>query len=74
MDAAIVYASKVAYLAGLISKQIANIDRFQANIDISSWGISNTEYGKLNKLKKTSPEAFFYFYQGIKLLELSENE
>lgn len=74
MDTAIVCASKVAYLAGLISKQKNNIDRFQANLDISLWNISDVEYGKLNKLKKTSPEAFFYFYQGIKLLKLSEDE
>jgi len=74
IDTAIVCASKVVYLAGLISTQSTSIERFQRNIDISSWGISKAEYGKLNKLKKTSPEAFFYFYQGIKLLELSENK
>lgn len=74
IDTAIVCASKVVYLAGLISTQSTSIERFQRNIDISSWGISKAEYGRLNKLKKTSPEAFFYFYQGIKLLELSENK
>lgn len=74
IDTAIVCASKVVYLAGLISTQSTSIERFQRNIGISSWGISKAEYGRLNKLKKTSPEAFFYFYQGIKLLELSENK
>jgi hypothetical protein len=65
IDAAIACASKVAYLAGLILKQNTSIARFQTNIDISSWNISNPDYGKLNKLKKTSPEAFFYFYQAL---------
>lgn len=73
IDTAIVCASKVAYLAGLILKQTSRIARFQTNIDISLWNISNPDYGKLNKLKKTSPEAFFYFYQALKLLELSED-
>jgi len=68
IDTAIVCASKVAYLAGLILKQTSGIARFQTNIDISSWIISNPEYAKLNKIKKTSPEAFFYFYQALKLL------
>jgi len=74
IDTAIVCASKVAYLAGLILKQISRIARFQTNIDISSWIISNPEYAKLNKIKKTSPEAFFYFYQALKLLQLPEDE
>lgn len=74
IDTAIVCASKVAYLAGLILKQTSRIARFQTNIDISSWIISNPEYAKLNKIKKTSPEAFFYFYQALKLLELSEDK
>ena len=74
IDTAIVCASKVAYLAGLILKQTSRIARFQTNIDISSWIISNPAYAKLNKIKKTSPEAFFYFYQALKLLQLPEDE
>jgi hypothetical protein len=74
IDTAIVCASKVAYLAGLILKQTSRIARFQTNIDISSWTISNSAYAKLNKIKKTSPEAFFYFYQALQLLELSEDK
>jgi hypothetical protein len=71
IDNAIVCASKVAYLVGLILKQKKHIARFQTNIDISSWNISDPDYSKLNKLKKTSPEAFFYFYQALELLTLS---
>jgi len=71
IDTAIVCASKAAYLVGLILKQNNHITRFQTNIDISSWNISNSDYSKLNKLKKTSPEAFFYFFQALELLGLS---
>jgi hypothetical protein len=74
IDTAIICASKVAYLVGLILKQKKYITRFQTNLDISSWNISNPDYSKLNKLKKTSPEAFFYYYQALELLELSGGE
>lgn len=74
IDTAIVCASKVAYLAGLILKQTSGIARFQTSIDISSWIIPNPEYAKLNKIKKTSPEAFFYFYRALQLLELLEDK
>lgn len=68
IDTAIVCASKVVYLVGLILKQEKGIARFQTNIDLSPWNISNPDYSKLNKLKKTSPEAFFYFHQALELL------
>jgi hypothetical protein len=68
IDTAIVCASKVAYLVGLILKQEKGIARFQTNVDLSAWNISNPDYSKLNKLKKTSPEAFFYFHQALELL------
>lgn len=63
--AAIVCASKVAYLGGLMLKRESRITRFQTNLDISSWNISNPDYSKLNKLKKTSPEAFFLFLPSV---------
>ncbi len=74
IDTAILCASKVAFLAGIIFNQSTRIDRFQGNLDIASWNIPNVKYGKLNKLKKTNPEAFFYFHQGIKLLDLFEDK
>lgn len=74
IDTSILCASKAAYLAGIILKQHTRIDRFQDNPDIESLNIPNMEYGKLNKLKKTNLEAFFYFYQSIKLLDLFDDE
>jgi len=32
--------------------------------------ILNPNYNKLNKLKKTSPEAFYYFYRALALLDM----
>jgi hypothetical protein len=70
LDSAILCASKVAYLSALIVKQSDSIDRFKRNWDIASWNIANQDYNRLNKLKKTSPEAFYYFFQALTLLDL----
>jgi len=37
-------------------------------LDLSDWVIDHPDFSKLNRLKKTSPEAFYYFYQAIKLI------
>ena len=71
LDSAILCASKAAYLSALIANQKDSIQRFENNQDISSWSIVNSDYSKLNKLKKTSPEAFYYFYLALDLLEIS---
>jgi len=36
-------------------------------MQIKDWTISNPLYNKLNKLKKTNPEAFFYWYKTLSL-------
>lgn len=70
LDTAIVCASKTAYLDGLLLKQETRLVRFQPGLDMSSWNIAHPDYSKLNKLKKTSPEAFYYFYQALELFEI----
>jgi len=71
LDSAILCAAKTAYLAALILKQENIITRFEQGLNVSSWSISNPDYNKLNKLKKTSPEAFFYFFRALELLNLA---
>jgi hypothetical protein len=39
--------------------------------DLSSWQIANLDYNKLNKGKKTGPEAFYYFFSALELLGLA---
>jgi hypothetical protein len=65
LDSAILCAAKVAYIAALIGKGDQNISRFDLMIDLSSLAIQNPAYNRLNKVKKTSPEAFYYFYHAI---------
>jgi len=73
-DSAILCASKAAILVALILKQENTIIRFEKGLDLSAWNIPNPNYNKLNKLKKTNPEAFFFFYRALETLGQIENE
>ncbi len=70
IEKAIVSASKASYLSALISSDKTKIEKFDNPMQIKDWMISNPSYNKLNKLKKSNPEAFFYWY---KTIELSTN-
>ena len=69
LDSAIINAAKVAYLSKLIEKGIDEIKHYvSADIrELSSKVLELPIPTKLNKLKKTHPEAFFYFNE-IQLL------
>src|SRR5574344_1129262 len=62
LDSAIINAAKVAYLSRLLEQEINAIRHYTPN-DISKLASQNIQLPiptKLNKLKKTHPEAFFY--------------
>lgn len=61
-----VSASKVAYLCQLLLKDQKAISYFK-NEDLSKETITNPNYNKLNKIKKVSPEAFYYWKHTIDL-------
>lgn len=63
IDKAIVCASKAAYLSALIKSGASEFERFVDSSQIKDWQIEQTEYNKLNKLKKSNAEAFFYWYK-----------
>ena len=65
LDSAIINAAKVAYLSRLLEKGINEIRHYTPN-DIGELASQNLELPmptKLNKLKKTHPEAFFYLIE-----------
>lgn len=70
IDTAILCAAKTAYLAAVLLTQEGAINRFGTGQELSSWTISNPDYNKLNKVKKTSPEAFFYYFCALELMRL----
>lgn len=67
IEKAIVHASMAAYCAGLIQTGQHDFDRFADADRIVSLEIRQPMETRLNKLRKTNPEAFFYWYNVLKL-------
>ncbi|WP_271783246.1 nucleotidyl transferase AbiEii/AbiGii toxin family protein [Aquimarina algiphila] len=68
IEEAITAASKVAYLSELIKTGKENdIERFDTPLEVKDWMIENPQFNKLNKLKKSNPEAFFYWFNALKI-------
>ena len=65
IDNAILSAAKAAYMSSLIRKNKTKIEKFKNVAEIKDWTIESTNYNKLNKLKKTNQEAFFYWYKAV---------
>ncbi|MCD4698516.1 MAG: nucleotidyl transferase AbiEii/AbiGii toxin family protein [Bacteroidales bacterium] len=72
IEKAITHASKAAYIAMLIKHDADNIEKFESPAQIKDWIIQEPLNNKLNKLKKSNPEAFFYWYK-IYELTIQEN-
>ena len=69
IEKAIVHASKAAYIATLIRLNTDSIEKFNNLLDMKDWIIKEPSNNKLKKLKKSNPEAFFYWY---KIFELTQ--
>lgn len=68
IEEAITCAAKAAYMATVLQKdELPDIERYSNPRQIKDIEISNSGYNKLNKLKKTNPEAFYYFYKALEL-------
>jgi hypothetical protein len=68
IERAIVLSARASYLAALIRVGGAKINRFTEPGEIAGWMIEQPFETRLNKLKKSSPEAFFYWYQTAQLI------
>lgn len=73
IEKAIVHAARAAYLAKLIETGMEEFVRFENAGQIIDWQIEASLDTRLNKLKKSNPEAFFYWYQ-IYLLSRTAGE
>lgn len=66
IDEAITAGAKVAYLTKLLqAEEEIIIERFKNPLETKDWIIEGQAYNKLNKLKKTNPEAFYYWYNAL---------
>jgi predicted nucleotidyltransferase component of viral defense system len=72
IEKAITHAAKAAYIAAVIKSGAATIQRFTNPMEIKNWNIANQQYNKLNKLKKSNPEAFYNWFNALTLLDLIE--
>lgn len=63
IEKAIIHASKAAYMASLILHDATAIEKFENPTQLKDWKIGGEMNSKLNKLKKSNPEAFFYWYK-----------
>lgn len=63
IEKAIIHSAKAAYLAASILKKITVLEKYREPQQIKDWNIDQPFYTRLNKLKKSNPEAFFYWYK-----------
>lgn len=71
IEKAITDATKAAYLATAIKYDKNEIQKFSNAQEVKDWVIEQPFNTRLNKLKKSNPEAFFYWY---KIYELENEE
>ncbi len=63
LEKAIPLASIAAYIASVIKYDQERIDIFKDPLQMDKWNIDNTLWPRVNRLKKSNPEAFFYWYK-----------
>lgn len=61
-------ASKAAYISSILLSGGNMIQRFDPSVNLKEIFIEKTPYNTLNKIKKTDPEAFFYFMKSCLIL------
>jgi hypothetical protein len=67
IEKAITDAAKAAYLATIIKHSMEKIEKFINALEVKDWNIEQPFNTRLNKLKKSNPEAFFYWYKIYKI-------
>ena len=73
IEKAIAHVSKAVYLSKLIEHGEITFERFSDPMEIKDWIIEQPFYTRLNKLKKSNPEAFFYWFKIYELETEREN-
>ena len=69
IENAIIDAARAAYIATLLEKDITKIERYNGDpMSIASLDIQPTISNRLNRLKRQSPEAYFYWAKTSQLL------
>lgn len=67
LEKAIPHAAKAAYLAKLISTDQTKFEKFNDPLQVLEANIEAPHNTRLQKLKKSSPEAFFYWWKATQI-------
>ena len=67
LERAMIPAAKAAYLSALLQTDNKKILRFTDPLEVAKWTIEQPFETRLNKLRKSNPEAFFYWYRAYEL-------
>lgn len=73
LERAMIPVAKAAYLSAILQTGTKEISRFTDPMEVAEWVIEQPFETRLNKLKKSTPEAFFYWYKTFELITNSEN-
>jgi len=69
LDKAIILASKAVYIAFAIRYDYKkDIEKYDNPLQVKEWKIDNPLWPRLNRLKRSNPEAFFYWYKAHQLI------
>ncbi len=66
-EKAIPHAAKVAYLIELVKHGCTDKQTYNPQVIMRDWQVSQPFDPRINRIKKSSPEAFFYLYQMAQL-------
>jgi len=67
IDKAIIAASKAAYIATVIRTKKGDVEKYGDPKIMKDWVIDKPFWPRINRLKKSNPEAFFYWYKIFEL-------
>jgi predicted nucleotidyltransferase component of viral defense system len=68
LDKAITFATKAAYAAMLIKHDVKAFEKYDNPLQMKDWTVGKPLWPRINRLKKSSPEAFFYWYKIYELI------
>lgn len=69
VEGAINSASKAAYLSLLIKHEITDVERFDPKVDLREFAIEHPDFKNLKTILKFDPEAYFYWYKSVQILD-----
>ncbi|MCX6272549.1 MAG: hypothetical protein NTU44_15290 [Bacteroidetes bacterium] len=70
LEKAIPHAAKAAYLSRLIATNQSSFEKFSDPAQVADAKIEAPHNTKLQKLKKSNPESFFYWWKATQLMKL----